>query len=78
MSKNALIVDWKGLKQMGWPFSRAHTWRMMFDPNYASDRFPRCHKLGKHRNSHPVWRVRDVLAHFEAHGLRVTEDWQSP
>ena len=24
-----LIVDWHGLKRMGWPFSRAHTWRMM-------------------------------------------------
>ena len=24
-----LIVDWHGLKQMGWPFSRAHTYRLM-------------------------------------------------
>ena len=24
-----LIVDWRGLKAMGWPYSKAHTWRMM-------------------------------------------------
>jgi hypothetical protein len=25
----ALIVDWEGLLRMGWPFSRAETWRRM-------------------------------------------------
>lgn len=78
MSIKPLIVNWKGLRGMGWPFSRAHTWRLMFDPDYADDPFPRCRKLGKHRNSPPVWRVMDVLAYFEAHGLQVTEDWQTP
>ena len=24
-----LIVDWHGLQKLGWPFSRAHTWRLM-------------------------------------------------
>ena len=24
-----LIVDWSGLKSMGWPFSKATTWRKM-------------------------------------------------
>ena len=70
MTERRLIVDWRGLKQMGWPYSRAHTWRMMFDPNYAENRFPRCRKLGKHRSSHPVWLVSEVFAYFEAHGLR--------
>ena len=78
MSIKPLIVDWKGLKRMGWCFSWAHTWRLMFDADYAVDSFPTCRKLGKHRNSHPVWRVADVLAYFEAHGLRVTEDWNAP
>ena len=78
MSIRPLVVDWKGLRKMGWPFSRAHTWRKMFDPDYAADAFPRCHKLGKDRNSNPVWRVSDVLAYFETHGLRVTEDWFAP
>jgi predicted DNA-binding transcriptional regulator AlpA len=71
-----LVVDWKGLKRLGWPYSRAHTWRMMFDPDYAVDPFPRARKLGKHRNAHVVWRVVEVLAYFEAHDLRVSDDWQ--
>jgi len=78
MSDRPLIVDWKGLKKLGWPFSRAHTWRMMYDPDYADNRFAQCRKLGKFRNSHPVWRVKDVLAYFEAHGLQVSEDWNAP
>ncbi len=65
-----LITDWRGLKKLGWPYSRAHTWRMMFDPDYADSRFPRCRNLGKHRNAHPVWRMADVLAYFETHGPR--------
>ena len=78
MSDKPLIVNWKGLRKMGWPYSRAHTWRMMYDPDYAGNRFPPCRKLGKHRNSHPVWRVLDVLAFFEALGLKVAEDWNAP
>ena len=78
MSIKPLIVDWKGLKRMGWPYCRAHTWRLMFDPDYADDAFPACRKLGKHVNSHPVWRVSDVIAYFEARGLKVTEAWNAP
>jgi hypothetical protein len=29
MFDRQLIVDWKGLKGMGWPYSRAQTWRLM-------------------------------------------------
>lgn len=76
MSDRPIIVDWKGLqRRIGWRVSRAHTWRLMFDPKYADDPFPRCHKLGKHRNSHPYWNVTEVLAYLEAHGLQVTNDW---
>jgi hypothetical protein len=50
---------------------------MMFDPDYADNRFPPCHKLGKHRNSPPVWRLLEVLAYFEAHGLKVADDWNA-
>ena len=63
MSTKPLIVDWKGLKRMGWCYSRAHTWRLMFDPDYAADSFPKCRKLGKHRSSHPVWRVQEWTCH---------------
>jgi hypothetical protein len=93
MSKGKpLIVDWKGLKNLGWPYSRAQTWRLMADTVKAMrhvsgqrqkvamdipnpDPFPKCFKLGPHRGSHPVWRVAQVLAYFEAHGLNVTQDW---
>jgi hypothetical protein len=73
-----LIIDWRCLKKLDWPYSGAHTWRLMFDPDYADDPFPRCRKLGKHRSSHPVWRFKEVLAYFEAHGLEVTQDWEIP
>lgn len=42
------------------------------------DPFPQCFKLGVFVNSPPVWRVAEVLAYFEAHGLAVTQDWQAP
>lgn len=29
MSIRPLIVDWNGLKKMGWPYSRVHTRRLM-------------------------------------------------
>ncbi len=77
MPQRPLVVDWKGLRKLGWPPSRAHTWRMMYDPDYGDNRFPACRKLGSHRNSRPVWRVTEVLAYFEAHGLNVTEDWNA-
>jgi predicted DNA-binding transcriptional regulator AlpA len=54
---NSAVVDWKGLKQeFGWPYSRSHTWRLM-----DAGKFPRAFKLGEHRNSHPVWRRREVI-----------------
>lgn len=73
MSDRPLIVGWKGLKVMGWPYSRAHTWRLM-----EAGTFPKAEKLGAFRNSHPMWRVKSVLAYFEAHGLKVTDDWYAP
>lgn len=75
MSIKPLVVDWKGLRKMGWGISRAHTWRKMFDPEYADDAFPQCRKLGKHRNSPPYWRVKDILTYFDSHGLQVSDDW---
>jgi hypothetical protein len=88
-----LVVDWNGLKRMGWPYSRAHTHRLM-EPTIREpkqrvkrgqdarmipnpDRFPGCFKLTGHRNGHPMWRVAEVLAYFEAHGLRVSQDWHN-
>ena len=92
MSIKPLIVDWKGLKKLGWPYSRTHTVRLMGDTIQVSEKvrgekrrvvkvipnpdpFPHSTKLGPFANSHPVWRIADVLTYFVAHGLSVTEDW---
>jgi hypothetical protein len=64
MTHQRMIVDWKGLKALGWPYSRAHTWRMMREGKFCP-----CFKLGGHRNSHPVWRLRDVISWLELYGL---------
>jgi hypothetical protein len=89
MSTWPATVDWKGLKQLfGWPYGRAHTWRLMNDTITVSEKvrgqkvrvarripnpdpFPRCFKLTSHRNGHPVWRTAEVLAYYEAHGLKL-------
>jgi hypothetical protein len=94
-TEKRLIVGWDGLRKMGWPYSRAHTWRLMEKTITVSrkvkgekrrvaevlpnpDPFPSCVKLGAFPNSHPVWRVSQVLAYFEAHGLAVTQDYEAP
>ena len=59
------VVDWKGLKGLGIPYSRAHIWRLM-----DSGEFPRAFKLGKHRNSHPVWWLTEILGWLKAHASR--------
>ena len=85
-----LMLDWKGLKALGWPYSRQHTFRMMEKHIEISrktrngdreelvipnpDPFPPCVKLGYHRNSHPVWSYDDVAGYFRAHGLHVPDE----
>lgn len=67
MNQVRMLVDWKSLKAMGWPYSRVHTWRLMKDGS-----FPRAFKLGKFRNSHPVWKLSDIYKAFETYGLDFT------
>lgn len=91
MSK-PLIVDFKGLEALGWPYSRTQTWRLMKTTITVSrkagnrrvvqvipnpDIFPACHKIGSHFNSPPMWKVSDVLSYLEARGLHVTDDWNA-
>jgi hypothetical protein len=60
-----IIIDWKGLKKLGWPYCRTHTWRLM-----DAGKFPQCRKLfDETRNSHPVWVFRDVLTFLKDRGL---------
>jgi hypothetical protein len=72
MSIKPLVADWKALKRIGWPFCRAET-----DRGEKDGRYPRSFKLGSHRNSRRLWRVKDVLAYLESYGLEVTDDWYS-
>lgn len=68
MNTQRLMVDWKTLKAFGWPYSRAHTWRMM-----DAGEFPKASKPGGFRNSHPIWRMKDILNYFESRGLVLTD-----
>ena len=63
------MVDWKGLKEIfGWPYSRAHTWRLM-----AAGKFPKCFKPPwAHRSSHPMWKRREIVAYFQTFQPLVT------
>jgi predicted DNA-binding transcriptional regulator AlpA len=54
------VVNWKGIKALGIPYSRTHVWRLV-----ASGEFPKPFKLGSHRNSPPVWRLQSVLDWLE-------------
>lgn len=97
MSEKPLVIDWHGLKRMGWPYSRVHTDRLMKEEITLSKRvggrgsrareywdipnpdpFPQGRRLGAFPTSRYVWRVKDVLDYFEAHGLPVSDDWQAP
>ena len=49
------VVDWKGLKALGIPYSRTHIWRMM-----RTGSFPSSFKLADDRNSHPVWWLSEI------------------
>jgi hypothetical protein len=87
MATEKLLVTWQDLVDMGWPYSRSHTYRMMSDavPDFSDldevgeprlvpnpDPFPKCAKLTPHRNSHPMWVRREVITYFKAHGLNVS------
>ncbi|MGD1083002.1 MAG: hypothetical protein ABR881_32210 [Candidatus Sulfotelmatobacter sp.] len=73
--KLPLYLSWSALKkQLGWPYSRTQTGRLMFDPAYVHNAFPACRKLGPYRNSHPIWFTPEVLDYFKRHGLAVPEN----
>lgn len=55
------VVNWKALKALGIPYSRAHIWRLM-----EIKKFPQSFKLGEFRNSPPVWWLSEVLQWLES------------
>ena len=68
-----LIVDWRGLKDMGCPYGRTHTARLM-DPKYSDDPFPRARKLSAYKRSRNVWPLAEVILWFQHHGLVRSDD----
>jgi predicted DNA-binding transcriptional regulator AlpA len=61
------VVNFRGIKALGIPYSRAHIWRLM-----DAGEFPQRFKLGAHRNSPPVWWLRDIIEWLEAKARRAT------
>jgi predicted DNA-binding transcriptional regulator AlpA len=55
------VVNFRGIKALGIPYSRAHIWRLM-----KQGKFPLCFKLGDYPNSPPVWWLSEVIEWLEA------------
>jgi predicted DNA-binding transcriptional regulator AlpA len=61
------VVNFRGIKALGIPYCRTQIWRLM-----ASGDFPRAFKLGKHRNSPPVWWLREIIEWLKARANQPT------
>jgi predicted DNA-binding transcriptional regulator AlpA len=55
------VANFRAIKALGIPYCRAHIWRLM-----EAGEFPRCFKLGKYRNSPPVWWLSEVIAWLDS------------
>ncbi len=55
------LIDWKGLKELGWPYSRQHTWRLI-----AQELFPKPTKFGRHRGCRVFWYLHQVTEAIDA------------
>lgn len=70
-------IDWKGLKALGWPYSRAHTWRMIdggYEDAYGKwhaiePPFPQCVKVGSGKFARCLWERRKLEEYFKLTGL---------
>lgn len=61
------VVNWKGIKALGIPYSRAHVFRLV-----DAGEFPKFFKLGPHRNSPPVWWLRDIIEWLDSKAAQQT------
>lgn len=55
-----MLADWKKLKELGWPYSRTHTYRLI-----AVGRFPQPFKFGSGRGCRIAWRFAEVKPYLE-------------
>jgi predicted DNA-binding transcriptional regulator AlpA len=60
MTEERLLVDWKTLKKLGWPYSRQHTYRLI-----AAEKFPQPKKFGDHPGARVAWRWHEVKPYLE-------------
>ena len=60
MSEDRMLVTFKELQSLGWPYSRVHTWRMV-----REGRFPKPKKFGTHPGSRVAWYWKEVRPFFE-------------
>jgi predicted DNA-binding transcriptional regulator AlpA len=55
------VANFRAIKALGIPYSRTHLFRLV-----KSGDFPVPFKVGDHRNSPPVWWLREVIEWLEA------------
>jgi predicted DNA-binding transcriptional regulator AlpA len=56
------VVDWQGLKrEFGIPETRSTIWRWM-----KAGKFPRIINPKKSRNTHPLWRRREIVDYLKS------------
>jgi predicted DNA-binding transcriptional regulator AlpA len=61
MSDERRLIDWKRLKELGWPYSRQHTWRLI-----DQGLFPKPIKFGRHRSCRVFWYLNQVAEAINA------------
>lgn len=67
MLNDRLLVTWKALKALGWPYSRTHTMRLV-----KLGRFPKPIKFGEHRNARIAWYWVDIQEYLKRHQIDTT------
>lgn len=55
------VVNYRGIKALGIPYSRTHIGRLI-----VSGDFPKPFKLGSHRNSPPVFWLKEITEWLDA------------
>ena len=60
MNDTRILIDWKALKALGWPYSRQHTYRLVRD-----GKFPRPLKFGNYRRARIAWRYEEIQAYLD-------------
>ena len=68
MSDERILIDWKGLKAIGWPYCRQHTYRLI-------DRgvVPAPLKFGTHPGARTAWRWKDIRNYLDSLPTRIVK-----